>query len=85
MNVVSADSICSLVWWGGRADCAEVSTGSVEASKARLGFRSHILVDTLPKIILRNTAEDNDNKMIDMVISLSLVPKIAAPLTSLHV
>jgi hypothetical protein len=88
MKVVSADSICSLVWWDGRADCAEVSevsTGSVEASKARLGFRSHILVDTLREIILRNTTEDNNNKMIDMVVSLSLVPKIAAPLTSVHV
>jgi hypothetical protein len=34
MKVVSADSFCSVVWWGARAACAEVSTGSVEASKA---------------------------------------------------
>jgi hypothetical protein len=42
MKVVSADSFCSVVWWGARAARAEVSTGSVEASKARLGFRSHM-------------------------------------------
>jgi hypothetical protein len=42
MKVVSADSSCSVVWWGARAACAEVSTGSVEASKARLGFRGHM-------------------------------------------
>jgi hypothetical protein len=42
IKVVSTDSFCSVVWWGARAACAEVSTGSVEASKARLGFRSHI-------------------------------------------
>jgi hypothetical protein len=35
MKFVSADSFCSVVWWG--AACAEVSTGSLEASKARLG------------------------------------------------
>jgi hypothetical protein len=29
MKVVSADSSCSVVWWGARAACAEVSTGSV--------------------------------------------------------
>jgi hypothetical protein len=39
MKVVSADSFCSVDWWGARAACAEVPTGSVEASKARLGFR----------------------------------------------
>jgi hypothetical protein len=42
MKVVSADSFCSVVWWGARAACAEVSTGSVEALKANLGFRSHM-------------------------------------------
>jgi hypothetical protein len=42
MEVVPADSFCSVVWWGARAPCAEVSTRSVEASKARLGFRSHM-------------------------------------------
>jgi hypothetical protein len=36
-KVISADSSCSVVWWGSRAVCAEVSTGSVEASEARLG------------------------------------------------
>jgi hypothetical protein len=42
MKVVSADSFCSMVGWVARAACAEVSAGSVEASNARLGFRSHI-------------------------------------------
>jgi hypothetical protein len=42
MKVVSADSFCSVVWWGARAACAE-ATGPVEASKARLGFRSHAI------------------------------------------
>jgi hypothetical protein len=31
-----------LLRWGARAACAEVSTGSVEASKARLELRSHM-------------------------------------------
>jgi hypothetical protein len=35
MKVVSADSSCSVVWLGARAACAEVSPGSVEASKAK--------------------------------------------------
>jgi hypothetical protein len=35
MKVVSADSFCSVVWGGASAACAKVSTGSVEASKAR--------------------------------------------------
>jgi hypothetical protein len=39
MKVLLADCICSVVWWGARAACAEVSTGFVGASKARLGFR----------------------------------------------
>jgi hypothetical protein len=34
-KVVSADSSCSVVWLGASAACAEVSTGSVEASKAK--------------------------------------------------
>jgi hypothetical protein len=42
MKVVSAHSFCSVVWCGARATCAEVSTWSLEASKARLGFRSHM-------------------------------------------
>jgi hypothetical protein len=41
MKVVSADSFCSVVWWGAREACAKVSTWPVEASNARLGFRSH--------------------------------------------
>jgi hypothetical protein len=41
MKVVSADSFCSMVWWGARVARAEAWAGSVEASKARLGFRSH--------------------------------------------
>jgi hypothetical protein len=40
MKTVSADSFCSVVWWGARAACAEVSIGSVGGSKARLGFKS---------------------------------------------
>jgi hypothetical protein len=39
MNLVSAHSVFSMAWWGARAACAEMSTGSMEASKARLGFR----------------------------------------------
>jgi hypothetical protein len=35
MKVVSEDSSCSMVWWGARAACAEVSTGQWEASKAK--------------------------------------------------
>jgi hypothetical protein len=38
MKVMSADSFCSVIWKGARAACAEESTGSVEASKAILGF-----------------------------------------------
>jgi hypothetical protein len=45
MNVVSTDSSCSVVWWGARPACAEVSTGSVEALKARLGFKSHMALE----------------------------------------
>jgi hypothetical protein len=37
MKVVAEDSSCSMVGWGARAACAEVSTGSVEASKANHG------------------------------------------------
>jgi hypothetical protein len=37
MKVVAEDSSCSMVGWGARAACAEVSTGSVEASKAKHG------------------------------------------------
>jgi hypothetical protein len=32
---ISADASCSVVWCGARAACAEVSGGSVEASKAK--------------------------------------------------
>jgi hypothetical protein len=39
-----------MVWWGARVACAEVSTGPVEASKARLGFRSHMAPDTYGRI-----------------------------------
>jgi hypothetical protein len=42
MKVVSADSSCSVVWWGAKAAYAEVSTGSVEASKARLVFKKYM-------------------------------------------
>jgi hypothetical protein len=37
MKVASKDSSCSLVGWGARAGCAEVSTGSKEASKGKHG------------------------------------------------
>jgi hypothetical protein len=37
MKVVSEDSSCSMVGWGARAACAEVSIGSVEESKAKHG------------------------------------------------
>jgi hypothetical protein len=46
MTVVSADSFRSMVWWGARAACADVSTGSVDVSKARLGVRSHMALRT---------------------------------------
>jgi hypothetical protein len=36
---VSADSSCSVVWWGARAACTEVSAGSVETWKAKLGLK----------------------------------------------
>jgi hypothetical protein len=52
MNVLLADSFCSVVWWGAWAACAEVSTGSVEASKARLGFRSHMGPGTYGRLLL---------------------------------
>jgi hypothetical protein len=42
MKVASEDSFCSMVGWGARAACSEVSTESVEASKANLGFRCHM-------------------------------------------
>jgi hypothetical protein len=42
MNIVSEDFSCSMVVGGARAACAEVSTGSMEASKANLGFRCHM-------------------------------------------
>jgi hypothetical protein len=45
MKAVSADFLCSVVWWGARAACADVSMVSVEASKDRLGFRSHVAPD----------------------------------------
>jgi hypothetical protein len=35
MKLVSADLSCSVVWWGASAACAEVSSGCVEASKAK--------------------------------------------------
>jgi hypothetical protein len=40
---VSEDFSCSMVGWGARAACAEVSTGSVEASKGNLGFVLHLV------------------------------------------
>jgi hypothetical protein len=44
MKVVSAVIfLLRVVWWGVRAACAQVSTGSMEASKARLDFGGHIM------------------------------------------
>jgi hypothetical protein len=54
MKVVPEDSSCSVVWWGARAACAEVSTGSVEASKARPGFRSHMAPGKTTLITVEN-------------------------------
>jgi hypothetical protein len=42
MKVISADSSSSVVWCGARVACAEVFTGPMEASKARLGFSCHM-------------------------------------------
>jgi hypothetical protein len=42
MKRVSADSYCSVILCGARAACAEVSTGSVEASKAMHGPGLHM-------------------------------------------
>jgi hypothetical protein len=39
MKLVSADSFCSADWWDARSACPEVSTGALEASNARLGFK----------------------------------------------
>jgi hypothetical protein len=41
MKVASEDYSLSMVRLGARAACAELSTGSVEAAKANLGFRCH--------------------------------------------
>jgi hypothetical protein len=51
------DSFCSVVCWGARAACAEVSTGSVEA---RLGFfRSHMAPSVYGRgYIITNTQDD---------------------------
>jgi hypothetical protein len=42
MKVVSEVSSCSMVGWGAKGACAEVSTGPVEASKKTLCFRCHM-------------------------------------------
>jgi hypothetical protein len=52
MNFVSTESSCSVVWWGARAACAEVSTGSVEASKARLRFRPQKVQEVYGRLVL---------------------------------
>jgi hypothetical protein len=47
MKRVSADSSCSVVWYDARAACAEVSTGSMEASEAKHGpstYRRSVIV-----------------------------------------
>jgi hypothetical protein len=42
MKVVSEDSSCSMVGWGARAACAEVSTGSVgESVGEKLSMAKH--------------------------------------------
>jgi hypothetical protein len=50
---------CSLVWWGARAACAEVSTGSVEASKAKHSPGLHME----PSIYRRFLINDNTIKV----------------------
>jgi hypothetical protein len=42
MKVASEDSSFFMVGLGARAACAELSTGSLEAAKANLGFRCHM-------------------------------------------
>jgi hypothetical protein len=57
MTVVSADTSCYMIWWGTRAACAEVYTGSVEAKKATPGFkaipllRSHLAPEVFGRIV----------------------------------
>jgi hypothetical protein len=63
MNVVSADSSCSVVWRGARAACAEVSTESVEASKAKHGPGFHLEPSTYGRILINvNTNQCINNK-----------------------
>jgi hypothetical protein len=42
MEVESDDSSCSMLGWGAKAACAEVSTGSVEGSKAKHCHNAHM-------------------------------------------
>jgi hypothetical protein len=57
MNVVSADSSCSVVGWVVWATCAEVSTGFVEASKANLGFRCRMAPGIYEMIFFHDAPE----------------------------
>jgi hypothetical protein len=52
MKRVSADSCCSVVWCGARAACAEVSTGSLGASKAKHGHGLHMEPSIYGRLIL---------------------------------
>jgi hypothetical protein len=45
MKVVSDHSSCSMVGWGARAACAEVSTGLVEDSKAKHGQKKPVYTE----------------------------------------
>jgi hypothetical protein len=46
MKVVPADSSCTMVGWGARVACAEVSTGSAEDLKAKHGQKVHMDLST---------------------------------------
>jgi hypothetical protein len=57
MKVVSEDSSCSMVWWGARAACAEVSIGQWNPRKLSMAWgaiwhlRCHMAPDTYGRIL----------------------------------
>jgi hypothetical protein len=57
MKVVSEDSSCSMVWWGARAACAEVSIGQRNPRKPSMAWgaiwhlRCHMEPDTYGRIV----------------------------------
>lgn len=54
MADVLAGFSCSRVWWGARAACGGVPTGSDEALKSRLGFRMHMVSGMYGRLIDMN-------------------------------